>query len=270
MPDLLWYHVQFSTFGTWLRGDERGFRDHDHRLHSSGDYRNPPPPGEHEGLRLGTLARMHKPSMKLAPGDLSRVGDRLVSRIAGAGGRSSRSDRRGDALSRAVGRRESLRHPKDRREREARVFACGARPVSWHTLGGGESAFARCAIAIITSMRADTFWSTKGRAAGFGGRPDMTFDAGCAPAPRFASCGRSSRAWWELRRSCFDDGSSNKMNGSPSIVRRRPVSASHRSTGRRRMRPAVVRCYRPSTSDVAQVLTSIAWTKTLPQSDGEV
>ncbi|MDQ3439642.1 MAG: hypothetical protein M3478_04770, partial [Planctomycetota bacterium] len=27
------------------------FRSHDHNVHSSGDYKNPPPPDEHEGLR---------------------------------------------------------------------------------------------------------------------------------------------------------------------------------------------------------------------------
>jgi len=33
-----------------LPGDPRGFRDHDHRIHSTGDYKHPPPPGEHSGL----------------------------------------------------------------------------------------------------------------------------------------------------------------------------------------------------------------------------
>lgn len=46
-----WAHVVWSTRGHWLPGDLRGFRDHDHRLHSTGRYKNPPPPEEHEGLR---------------------------------------------------------------------------------------------------------------------------------------------------------------------------------------------------------------------------
>ncbi len=46
-----WVHAICNTKGSWLPGDPRGFRDHDHRAHSSGDYRNPPPTGEHEGLR---------------------------------------------------------------------------------------------------------------------------------------------------------------------------------------------------------------------------
>jgi len=45
-----WVHAIVSTYGTWLPGDPRGFRDHDHRVHSSGDYKHRPPPGEHAGL----------------------------------------------------------------------------------------------------------------------------------------------------------------------------------------------------------------------------
>ncbi len=46
-----WWHVQISTFGSWLPGDERGFRSHDHQIHSSGNYNNRPPRSEHAGLR---------------------------------------------------------------------------------------------------------------------------------------------------------------------------------------------------------------------------
>ena len=49
-PGMLWRHVVINTHGTWLHGDERGFRSRGHRIHSSGDYRNPPPKGEHTGL----------------------------------------------------------------------------------------------------------------------------------------------------------------------------------------------------------------------------
>lgn len=40
-----------STRGAWLPGDERGFRSSRHKIHSSGDYRTPPPREEHAGLR---------------------------------------------------------------------------------------------------------------------------------------------------------------------------------------------------------------------------
>jgi len=46
-----WRHVIINTKSSWLHGDRRGFRSRDHRIHSTGDYKRPPPPGEHEGLR---------------------------------------------------------------------------------------------------------------------------------------------------------------------------------------------------------------------------
>jgi hypothetical protein len=50
-PGLLWRHVVINTHGSWLHGDARGFRSRHHRIHSSGDYRNPPPRHEHAALR---------------------------------------------------------------------------------------------------------------------------------------------------------------------------------------------------------------------------
>ena len=41
-----WYHCTGSTYGTWLRGDERGWRSRHHHEHVDGDYKNPPPPGK--------------------------------------------------------------------------------------------------------------------------------------------------------------------------------------------------------------------------------
>jgi hypothetical protein len=48
---MVWRHVVISTRNTWLPGDERGWRSRDHKKHSSGDYKKPPPKKEHEGLR---------------------------------------------------------------------------------------------------------------------------------------------------------------------------------------------------------------------------
>ncbi len=45
-----WMHVVVGTKNAWLHGDPRGFRSRDHRLHSSGDYKDPPPDGEHAEL----------------------------------------------------------------------------------------------------------------------------------------------------------------------------------------------------------------------------
>jgi hypothetical protein len=47
-----WRHVIINTKSSWLHGEERGFRSRGHRIHSSGDYRNPPPFLEHAGLRI--------------------------------------------------------------------------------------------------------------------------------------------------------------------------------------------------------------------------
>lgn len=45
-----WRHVVICTVNSWLPGDPRGFRAEDHKIHSSGDYKDPPPEGEHAGL----------------------------------------------------------------------------------------------------------------------------------------------------------------------------------------------------------------------------
>jgi REP element-mobilizing transposase RayT len=49
-----------GTYASWLPGDERGFRNRGHRIHSSGDYRHPPPTEEHQGLRRYNVARAGK------------------------------------------------------------------------------------------------------------------------------------------------------------------------------------------------------------------
>jgi len=46
-----WRFITINTHGSWLPGDRRGFRNRDHRIHSSGDYKKPPPADEHAGLR---------------------------------------------------------------------------------------------------------------------------------------------------------------------------------------------------------------------------
>ena len=56
-----WRHLILNTRCTWLHGDQRGFRSRGHRIHSSGDYKNPPPADEHEGLRRYHRARSGDP-----------------------------------------------------------------------------------------------------------------------------------------------------------------------------------------------------------------
>src|SRR5262245_13842180 len=47
---MVWRQVVISTRSSWLPGDDRGWRSRGHKRHSSGDYKKPPPKGEHEGL----------------------------------------------------------------------------------------------------------------------------------------------------------------------------------------------------------------------------
>jgi REP element-mobilizing transposase RayT len=64
-PGNRWRHVIINTHSTWLHGDPRGFRDRGHRTHSSGDYRRPPPRGEHDGLHRYRIGRS-SPEIHLA------------------------------------------------------------------------------------------------------------------------------------------------------------------------------------------------------------
>ena len=70
-PGMLWRHVIINTHGTWLHGDRRGFRIRHHRIHSSGDYRNPPPRGEH--ARLHRYQKQKCPNEVTIPRDLRPV-----------------------------------------------------------------------------------------------------------------------------------------------------------------------------------------------------
>jgi REP element-mobilizing transposase RayT len=59
-PGKMWRHVVVNTLCSWLHGDQRGFRSRHHEIHSSGDYKKPPPKGEHEGLNQWMKKRARK------------------------------------------------------------------------------------------------------------------------------------------------------------------------------------------------------------------
>lgn len=63
-----WWHLILNARGSWLTGDPRGFRSRNHRKHSTGDYINPPPAGEHAGLHRA-VRRSARPAMSF-PRDL--------------------------------------------------------------------------------------------------------------------------------------------------------------------------------------------------------
>ncbi|MCB9838490.1 MAG: transposase [Phycisphaeraceae bacterium] len=79
MPEL-WFHIQWGTFGSWLPGDPRGFRNHQHRIHSRGDYKNPPPPGEHRGLHNYAQRVLHKPRITLDNDAKAAVRDAIIAK----------------------------------------------------------------------------------------------------------------------------------------------------------------------------------------------
>ncbi len=62
-----WYHVTGSTYGTWLRGDPRGWRTRHHREHVEGDYRNPPPPDPSQRLYASSKRLMKRAPVRLCP-----------------------------------------------------------------------------------------------------------------------------------------------------------------------------------------------------------
>ena len=76
-----WYHVVATCYGTWLRGDPRGWRSYKHREHVDGDYKRPPPPGRYElEFRLSRQRLKHDP-VRLSPTERACVRDALVERL---------------------------------------------------------------------------------------------------------------------------------------------------------------------------------------------
>jgi hypothetical protein len=53
-----WFHCTCNTFGTWLPGDPRGWRERHHRQHVNGDYRSPPPKGSGDRLHARSKGLM--------------------------------------------------------------------------------------------------------------------------------------------------------------------------------------------------------------------
>jgi len=60
-----WYHVMCNTYGTWLRGDPRGWRERHHRRHVEGDYKHPPGPGTWEATFAYSKSLMPRPPVAL-------------------------------------------------------------------------------------------------------------------------------------------------------------------------------------------------------------
>ncbi len=77
-PGHIWLHVIISTKWSWLPGDPRGWRSRHHKTHSSGDYKQPPSPGEHRGLY--DLAQQHAQMPVVIPAAYREVVGRTILR----------------------------------------------------------------------------------------------------------------------------------------------------------------------------------------------
>jgi REP element-mobilizing transposase RayT len=63
-----------------LHGDPRGFRSRDHRLHSNGDYKRPPPEGEHARLHRWQIERS-KQEIVLTAQQRETVGQAVLAKL---------------------------------------------------------------------------------------------------------------------------------------------------------------------------------------------
>lgn len=61
-----WFHCTGSMYGQWLPGDDRGWRERDHRKHIDADYKHPFPKGEHEGLHEYSKDQMNRDPVELS------------------------------------------------------------------------------------------------------------------------------------------------------------------------------------------------------------
>jgi hypothetical protein len=54
-----------NTYGTWLRGDPRGWRERHHRRHIEGDYKHPPKKEDYEALNRQSHDLMKRNAVRL-------------------------------------------------------------------------------------------------------------------------------------------------------------------------------------------------------------
>ncbi len=76
-----WFHCTTHTYGTWLRGDPRGWRSRNHREHVDGDYRHPPPKGKYDALYEGSKSLMKCDPVRIKKDLCQFVLDRVIERL---------------------------------------------------------------------------------------------------------------------------------------------------------------------------------------------
>lgn len=78
-----WYHCNGNTYGTWLRGDPRGWRARHHREHVEGDYTSPPTSDESTKWRQ-SKSLMIAPPVVLTAEQIQVAGPAMVQRLLDA------------------------------------------------------------------------------------------------------------------------------------------------------------------------------------------
>ena len=76
-----WYHSTAHMYGSWLRGDPRGWRARNHREHVDGDYKHPPPKRTYDELFAQSKALMKRDPVQLERGLRSFVLQMIVERL---------------------------------------------------------------------------------------------------------------------------------------------------------------------------------------------
>jgi REP element-mobilizing transposase RayT len=76
-----WYHVTVHVYGSWLRGDPRGWRARHHREHVEGDYKNPPPAGMYDNLFELSKALMKRDPVRIAAELRQFVADAIAEKL---------------------------------------------------------------------------------------------------------------------------------------------------------------------------------------------
>jgi hypothetical protein len=80
-----WYHLTASTYGSWLHGDQRGFRTKHHRKHIEGDYKHRPPPGMYAHLERRSKQLLKQDPVCLTPEWRALLGAALRDRLVELG-----------------------------------------------------------------------------------------------------------------------------------------------------------------------------------------
>ena len=80
-----WYHVTVHAYGSWLRGDHRGWRSRHHREHVDGDYKNPPRKGKYDNLYELSKALMKRDAVKIATHLRKFIADEIATKLRSDG-----------------------------------------------------------------------------------------------------------------------------------------------------------------------------------------